>query len=124
MTKKILITGSREFTATDVVRGALNEATPPGEYVIVIHGAARGADRIADTLAVASPLATVVRVPADWENHPRWVSGPLRNGHMLDLNPDVVLAFYQRGAKNSGTANCVQQAQNRGIEVREYWSPE
>lgn len=122
MTKKILITGSREFSNVQIMKDALNAEVIPGEDVIVVHGAARGADTIADKLAVASSVATVVRVPADWENRPRWQAGPVRNEHMLDLGPDVVLAFYQKGAANKGTKNCVQQAKDRHILVKEFWS--
>lgn len=125
MTLKILITGSREFHDEEVMRSALNAAVTefgPSPQIIVIHGAARGADSLADKLAVASSAATVVRVPADWENLERWEAGPRRNGHMLDLGPDVVLAFYRTGAANRGTANCVKQARDRDIPVREYFA--
>jgi hypothetical protein len=121
MTKKILVTGSREFTDVEVMREALIAEVPEGERVIVIHGCARGADSIADKLATDSPIATVVKVPADWDHVPRYEAGPLRNGHMLDLNPDVVLAFLQTGAKNAGTKNCIKQADERGIQVKVFF---
>ena len=121
MVKKILVTGSRDFTDKETIRQALI-AEYEGDDLIVIHGAARGADSLADALAVSSPIATVVRVPADWENRPRWQAGPLRNEHMLELGPDIVLAFYKNGAGNRGTANCVQQAKDRGIPVKEFTS--
>ena len=120
MTKKILVTGSREFSDVEMIREALIAEVPEGENVIVIHGAARGADSIADALSLDSPIATTVRVPADWKNRPRWDAGPIRNGHMLDLGPDVVLAFFKVGAKNSGTQDCVNQALSRQIPVKVF----
>lgn len=120
MTKKILVTGSREFVDVEMIRAALTAEVPVGENVIVINGGARGADSITDALSVASPVATTVRVPADWVNRPRWEAGPLRNGHMLDLGPDVVLAFFKQGAKNSGTQDCVNQALSRHIPVKVF----
>jgi len=122
MTKKILVTGSREFSNIEMVRSALIAEVPTGEDVIVIQGDAAGADRIAKELAIASPIATVVTVPADWVNRPRWQAGPLRNQHMLELNPDIVLAFFKEGAGNRGTQNCVNQARDMGIPVKEFRS--
>lgn len=122
-TKKILVTGSRDFTNVEMLRAALIAEVPEGvDQVIVIQGGARGADRIALDLSVASPVATTVTVPADWVNLPRWLAGPRRNAHMLELGPDIVLAFFLNGAKNSGTSNCVMQAKNLDIPVKEFWS--
>ena len=108
MTKKILITGSREWDETGLL--------------ILIHGDAPGADKMSSRMAQASNAITEVKVPADWQNLDRWVAGPRRNGHMLDLAPDVVLSFRKRGAGNRGTQNCMQQARDRGIPVKEYWN--
>lgn len=121
------MTGSRDFTNVEVIRQALTDEysrakNPDQDGLIIIHGGARGADSIADRLATDSPIATVVRVPADWEHRPRWQAGPIRNQHMLELLPDVVLAFFKTGAGNRGTQNCVNQARERGIEVKEYTS--
>jgi hypothetical protein len=42
-------------------------------------------------------------------------AGPIRNGLMLDiLKPDLVVAF----PGNRGTADCIRQAERRGITVQ------
>jgi hypothetical protein len=122
MTKKILITGSRDFLDSNIILNAISAEFDAEEQLIVIQGGARGADSIAQQLSRLSAFCTTVTVDADWVNLPRWEAGPRRNRHMLDLGPDVVLAFFQRGAKNRGTQNCVDQAKARGIPVKEFSS--
>lgn len=125
MSLKVLVTGSREFIDYHIIYTALDELwkTKPASGMIVIHGSARGADKIADTWAVARPDVSVVRVPADWDND-NWGAGPTRNRRMLELGPDLVLAFYQKGAANKGTTNMVNQAKAVGLPIHEFWSEE
>ena len=74
----------------------------------IIHGAARGADSMAD--AWGKQLAVdVIACPADWEKHGK-AAGPIRNEDMLMKHkPKRVIAFP--GCK--GTADMVQRAKNR-----------
>jgi hypothetical protein len=59
--------------------------------------------------------------PANWAKYGK-LAGSLRNVEMLDAgDPDLVLAFYKRGAKNIGTGNMVRECKLRGLTVREYW---
>jgi len=121
MSVKVLVTGSREFYDYQMIYTALDEVyvARPMSGMIVIHGAAKGADSIADVWAVSRPGVSVVRVPADWDNDGR-AAGPIRNRRMLELNPDVVLAFFQPGAKNIGTTQMANMAKHDGFEVREF----
>jgi len=123
MAVKVLVTGSREFQNWAMLSEALDKVwlTAPSSGMIVIHGDARGADKLADHWAVQRANTSVVRVPADWNNDGR-AAGPIRNARMLELGPDLVLAFFQSGAKNIGTANMVKLAQNAGVEVVVYYS--
>jgi len=123
--RKILVTGSREFTDFTVIQRALSveRALANGERMIVIHGAAKGADSIAGELARLAYNCSEVSVPADWANDPKsgpLGAGPVRNRVMLALGPDVVLAFYKDGAKNIGTRGMVAEARKAGIEVKEW----
>lgn len=122
MTKKVLVTGSRDFEEGQIVLDAITaEVETEGQRLILIHGAARGADSLADIAGNWLPNVLVVSVPADWE-HDGYAAGPIRNAAMLELAPDVVLAFYKKGAANRGTQNCVDAAERQGILVKKFES--
>jgi len=121
VTKKVLITGSRDFEDGQVVLDAIASAKEwaGDEVLLVIQGAARGADTLAHIAATHLSGVLSVAVPADWANDGK-SAGPIRNQAMLSLNPDVVLAFYKMGAANRGTQNCVDAATALGIPVKVY----
>ena len=80
----------------------------------MFHGAARGADSIADEW---KHLGVDVRpYPADWTRF-RKSAGPIRNRQMLDDQPDLVVAFHDDLAASKGTKDCVEEAARRGIPV-------
>ena len=120
MTRAILITGSRDWTDRARIRRVLaNEASRPG--AIVIHGAAGGADTIADEEARALGMV-VERYPADWKRH-RKAGGPIRNGVMLAR----LLALRDEGASvavyafplpgSVGTHDMIERARRAGVDV-------
>ena len=80
--------------------------------VVIIHGAARGADALADDYAGERKLG-VIRYPADWKTHGRG-AGPIRNKLMLtDGKPHVIIAF--KGG--NGTADMIRQGKKAGVQV-------
>ena len=107
---KILVTGSRKWTDYDFIKTRLAELPPD---TVIIEGGANGADILAGTAAVSLGLRRIV-VRASWD---RWgkAAGAIRNRTMLDLKPDLVLAF--RIAESPGTTDCIEEAKRRGIEV-------
>jgi SLOG family YspA-like protein len=136
---RILVTGSREFASPNTIREALTEATEgqPGPHTLV-HGDAKGADRM--VVRIARGLGwTIEAHPADW-NRPcaehckhrggrrtrndgsSWCpsAGAVRNAQMCELGADLVLAFYARGARNVGTADCVKSAGKNKIPVKRF----
>jgi hypothetical protein len=113
MTTRYLICGGRDFRDTDFMEGALRALILHPHDAIVIHGAARGADTLADKWARAHGV-TVESYPADWDRHGR-AAGPIRNTEMLDRKPDVVIAF----PGGPGTADMVRKARAAGITVIE-----
>jgi hypothetical protein len=115
--KKVLITGSRDFTDGQAVMDAIWYEQVENERLLVINGGARGADSLAHTVATRLPNMLSAQVNADWTND-GVAAGPLRNAAMLELQPDVVLAFYKEGAANRGTQNCVDAATKLGIPVK------
>lgn len=121
MTLRILVTGSRSWTNRDAIRRAL-EATLEqcaGDFfediseVTVVHGAARGADRIAGEIA-AELGCTVEAHSADWDRHGR-AAGPIRNVEMIRLGADILLAFPM--GPSVGTRHCMAAAKAAGIHV-------
>ncbi len=124
---RILICGGRTFSKLARLRYVVeslirNQLAAAGldsqldfDQVWVVHGNAIGADRLAGATALALGC-TVIAVPANWWKYPK-AGGPIRNQRMLDqFEPNVVLAFS--GGK--GTANMVELARKRKIDVIDY----
>lgn len=108
---KVLVCGSRGFNDLQLLEGVL-DALGPTE---IIHGDARGADRIAG--AYAERLGIVCRrFPAAWETYGRR-AGYVRNQQMLDEGqPDIVIAFWDGESK--GTWNMIRLAEKSKIPVK------
>lgn len=104
---KILVTGGREFADERAVDRIFREIS--GKHTL-IHGAGRGADRLAARIAKALGWE-VIPFPADWRRGRS--AGPERNQKLVDQKPDVVLAF----PGGDGTADCVRRARKAGIQV-------
>ena len=131
---RVLVTGSRQVTEQAIVYDALNKVyqgwkatREPSEAFIIIHGSAPGADTLANQWAWdMRQHGVVVEVhPADWRKGP--YAGHQRNFEMVNAGADLVIAFYQTGARNAGTMNCVDVAKRLlGIKVKaieEIWAP-
>lgn len=135
---RILITGSRTWTNQSIIRNALTIArisrTGPNRRLVVVHGAAPGADTIAADLAEQVGLAVEAH-PADWDTcHPRCrlghrrhrrgggdycpTAGHRRNQAMVDLGAAACLAFPVGEAR--GTRHCMERAAAAGIPVLDY----
>mgnify|MGYP001589556397 CR=1 FL=1 len=121
---RVIVTGSRQHANRDAVRTALDaliKDLAPAEHLVVVTGACpTGADRWADEWARSRYPLNVrpERHPADWKMGKQ--AGHWRNQHMVNLGADLVLAFFQPGAQNVGTADCVARAVEAGIPVRRY----
>lgn len=78
----------------------------------IVHGAAPGADTMADAYGKRMAIA-VVACPAEWDKHGD-AAGPIRNEDMLmNHKPQRVIAFPGR----NGTADMVRRAKNRGGRI-------
>ncbi|MFE6967235.1 SLOG family protein [Agromyces sp. NPDC057679] len=127
MVYTILITGSREIKHRETIADAIKETwVNAGRQPMVIrHGAARGADRLAGQIAKQNRDRLTEEVhPANWrlpngEKDP--LAGFTRNQRMVDAGADICLAFLKRGEKNSGTRDCIRRAKKAGIPVIETW---
>lgn len=110
--KRILICGSRTWEDALAVREVIARL-PDG--TVVIHGAAPGADSVADQAARDRGLPRKA-YPADWKAYGD-AAGPIRNARMLaEGRPDRVIAFRMPG-ESRGTDDMVRQARAAGIPV-------
>jgi ABC-type Fe3+-hydroxamate transport system substrate-binding protein len=114
---KVLVTGGRDFSDYDFVEGYLWTCVVPNEEMVLIHGAATGADTLA--ARAAEKLGWTVRpypvTPEDWARYGRR-AGPIRNSAMLkDSKPDLVIAF----PGGTGTADMVKKAKAAGVRTVE-----
>lgn len=114
---KVLVCGGRDFDDFEqlntVLKGILNDRW--GEGLTIIHGGARGADRMAGSWAEYHGLEVEV-YPADWNRYGK-SAGYIRNAQMLEEGePDLVVAF--EGGR--GTAMMIKLAKDAGVPVEEY----
>lgn len=117
---KILVTGSRGWNQRGHLFNALDgiEATCTDAEIVVIHGGARGADRLAGEWAGQAGHTEDVHLP-DWSSGRG--AGFKRNEAMLALRPDLVVAFSDGESK--GTGHCIRKARALGLRV-EVISPQ
>lgn len=111
---RILVTGSRTWTDTDVIWGAFCDNTfNVLDRHTLVHGGAAGADSIAGDQA--KTLGWDVEVhPADWERYGKR-AGFIRNAEMVKLGADVCLAFIKENSR--GASMTVDLANKAGIPV-------
>jgi SLOG family YspA-like protein len=116
---RILVTGSRNWTRSDLVitaiRKAIRDAGDP-DHVVIIHGGAQGADHAAAQYAARQGLP-VERYVANWRTQGT-AAGPIRNQEMVNAGADICLAFPL--GESPGTRDCMRRARKAGIPVIEY----
>lgn len=115
--KRFIVCGSRDYDDRAALYRALDHLVSLCGPFEVIHGDARGADRLAGKWAEDRDLK-VTAVPADWKAHGK-AAGPIRNREMLKYRPDAVIAF----PGGSGTADMMKAADKEGVLVLEPYVP-
>ena len=94
------------------LRSTLTDLHAQRAFTLLIHGAARGADTLAEFWAITHRVRPQAYA-ADWKRLGR-SAGPRRNEHMLvDGKPMLVVAF--KG--DNGTKNMIDIARRAGVEV-------
>lgn len=108
---KILVCGGRNYANKAKVYEVISyfKHLEP----VIIHGAAQGADSLAEDAAKYFGLKSDP-TPADWNKYGK-AAGPVRNKIMLDKEPDFVIAF----PGGPGTDNMKMIARNAGVTVFE-----
>lgn len=92
----------------------------PRDGLVIVHGGARGADRLAGAWAHDRGVTEEIH-PADWAAHGR-AAGPIRNAEMLASGVDLVLAFRSPG-ESRGTDHMVSIARKAGVGVEVHHGP-
>jgi hypothetical protein len=92
------------------------------DSIIVIHGAARGADTLAGQAAKELGL-DVLEFPADWATYHK-SAGPIRNRQMIAQDPDFVWAFHDDIRSSKGTKDMIRVAKSLGKNVTLFWHAE
>lgn len=113
----VIVTGSRDWADEDGIWAALSRAVLDFHVTHLVHGGAKGADRIAGEWAQrASVHVQVYR--ADWEQFGKG-AGTLRNLQMLEAHPDAMVVGFPLPA-SKGTVHCLLAARKLGMPV---WVP-
>lgn len=108
---RVLVCGGRDYQNQSRVDAYLNLYHTAG-ISYLIHGGAKGADRLADRWAVKNNVPVETHF-ADWDRHGK-AAGPIRNRKMLEEGkPDLVIAF----PGGRGTANMIAQARQAGVPI-------
>ena len=107
---RILVCGSRSFNDELIflpwMRDIVNMSV---DTVEIISGGAQGADAMAEKFADENGYPKTVVRP-DWETDGK-SAGIKRNLEMLDMNPDIVVAFWD--GKSRGTQHTLIEAMKR-----------
>jgi hypothetical protein len=109
---RLLVCGGRNFADVNAIEAALETIHEKTPITLLIHGGARGADKLASEWAKRNNVE-VKEFPANWERFGP-SAGPIRNKQMLvEGKPDVVVAM----PGGPGTTDMVKQARAHGVKV-------
>jgi len=120
----VLVTGDRNWTDIigigEVFVDFLEERNIDPADVTVIHGDARGADKLAAYMAEFLGM-NPIPYPAKWTQYGK-AAGPIRNKEMLTANPDIefAFAFHPNLKESKGTRDMIGLLEKAGIEYRLY----
>jgi hypothetical protein len=111
---RVLITGSRSWTAYNAIQEALSELV--GTHILVSGNCPQGADLMCEK--AAQELGWEVELyPANWDLHGK-KAGFIRNKEMVDSEPDICLGFIHN--KSKGGSMTVRLAKTANIPTIVY----
>jgi SLOG family YspA-like protein len=114
-TNRVIVCGSRNWHDRERISDVLADAAVSlGTcWLTIVHGNARGADRIAEQEAQKHGFF-IESHPADWDAYGKQ-AGLLRNADMARAGADLCIAFWD--GRSTGTKHMIDEAQREGIPV-------
>ena len=110
--ERVIFCGSRDWIDRELIATVMSEHHERyGDALVVVHGAARGADTLAAEEAERLGIRTEAH-PADWDRHGR-AAGHIRNEEMAKAGAVHVEAFWDGTSR--GTWNMVKTGERHGI---------
>lgn len=109
---KVLVCGARDWSNWERIKWRLSQL-PEGTEII--EGGAPGADLMSARFAKERGWK-ITQLDAQWNLYGR-SAGPIRNRLMLDLCPELVVAFHNDLRVSKGTKDTVTEARRRKIPV-------
>lgn len=109
---RVLVTGGRDYADRETVFRELAALDTGDVSITIVHGAARGADTLADQ-AAAKLGFTREPHPANWARLGK-TAGFVRNEAMADRGADLCIAF----PGGNGTRDMVARCGRHGIPVK------
>lgn len=114
----VLVTGGRDYADGYTVRATLDELLAIRPIDVIIEGAAKGADSLAERWA-RDTMIPYLGVPAQWDKYGN-KAGPIRNSEILDIvRPKVCVAF----PGGNGTEDMVLKCRKLGVYVHLITAP-
>ena len=113
MAFRVVVAGSRSFADFGLMCSRLDVLLSQRAEVVIISGAARGADALGEQYAALRGYP-VERFPADWARFGR-AAGYRRNEAMAAV-ADAVVVFWD--GRSPGTGHMVDIARSRGLPLR------
>jgi hypothetical protein len=112
---RVIVCGSRDHSNVAFIWSKLDTLHAARPFTAFMQGGQRGADRMARDWARTKPELNGLRFQsdADWTRYGH-AAGPIRNWHMLEWKPDLVIGFPLPGSV--GTWDMLCKAERAGIE--------
>lgn len=115
MTRRLLITGSRDWDDREAIAEALTPYIASDPAAILVSGACpTGSDRMCEEFW-QSAGGVVELHPADWNLHGK-SAGFKRNAEMVALGANACVAFIRNGSR--GASHTAALAEKAGIKTR------
>lgn len=120
MNERVIVCGSRKWYDRQLIQDTLSDLMiHRGWCPIIVHGAARGADRIADEEAGKCGFLTEPH-PANWDLYGK-SAGFIRNIEMAQAGADLCIAFWD--GSSAGTKHMMDTAKKYEIPVEVVMKP-